>query len=37
MMFGFLFYTLDHENLNLKIGPSTGHVLPAAVTATQND
>ena len=29
MMFGFLFYTHDGEDLNLRVDPQTGHVLPA--------
>jgi thiol-disulfide isomerase/thioredoxin len=36
MMFGFLFYTLDDENLNLEIDPSTGYVLSTAESAIQN-
>jgi mono/diheme cytochrome c family protein len=27
MMFGFFFYTLDDENLDLEIDPATGHVI----------
>lgn len=30
MMYGFVFYTEDNENLNLKIDPKTGHVIPDA-------
>lgn len=29
MMLGFLFYTHDGEDLNLKVDPKTGHPLPA--------
>jgi hypothetical protein len=27
MMYGFVFYTYDHEHLNLAIDPQTGHVI----------
>ncbi len=29
MMYGFVFYTEDQENLNLNVDPKTGHVLAA--------
>lgn len=29
MMYGFVFYTEDNENLNLTIDPKTGHVVPS--------
>ncbi len=29
MMYGFVFYTDDHENLNLTIDPKTGHAMAA--------
>lgn len=34
MMYGFVFYTEDHENLNLKIDPNTGHVIKPAEGAS---
>lgn len=35
MMFGFFFYTLDNEHLNLEIDPQTGHVVSGAAPEQQ--